>query len=267
MNIRDIENDEERRQTSTKVGKEVKKLVAAAKTYELKAFYIDRGTIDQRKSAFTYWANTLREMLTPIHRFNALMRDHPRLDRSELTVTANTALGLFLRLKLRESGMHLIEKSIGHQNKDNGCMILSYLINHYGNITDIDVSKAKERWEQTLWNNKDTMDTYAQRFTKRLSVLRDGILARPDLNYMLPTKDQATMKLLLLLVTSLPKTHGMRPSIQAKHAKCQRDMAVNWIRTLQHCNSSSSSNNLPRKRISTATIIKNTIAAIDLPNS
>jgi hypothetical protein len=30
MNIRDIANDEERRQTSTKVGKEVKKLVAAA---------------------------------------------------------------------------------------------------------------------------------------------------------------------------------------------------------------------------------------------
>jgi hypothetical protein len=31
MNIRDIEKDEERRQTSTKVGKEVKKVVAAAK--------------------------------------------------------------------------------------------------------------------------------------------------------------------------------------------------------------------------------------------
>jgi hypothetical protein len=81
-------------------------------------------------------------------------------------------------------------------NKDNGCMILSYLINHCGNITGIDVSKAKERLEQTLWNNKDTMDTYAQCFKKRLSVIREGILARPDLNYMLPTKDQATMKFL-----------------------------------------------------------------------
>jgi hypothetical protein len=81
------------------------------------------------------------------------MRDYPRLDRSELTVTANTALGLFFRMKLRESGMHIIEESIGHENKDNGCMILSYLINHDGNITDIDFSRAKERWEQTLWNN------------------------------------------------------------------------------------------------------------------
>jgi hypothetical protein len=225
-NIRDIKNDKERRQTSTRVGKEIKKLVAAAKTYELKAFFIDRGTIDRRKCAFTYWASTLREMLTPIHRYNALMRDYPRLDRSELTVTANTALGLFFRMKLKESGMHIIEESIGHENKDNGCMILSYLINHYGNITDIDVSKAKERWEQTLWNNKDTMDSYAQRFTKRLSVLREAVLARPDLSYMLPTKGQATKKFLLLLVTSLPKTHGMRASIQAKHANCQTDMAT-----------------------------------------
>jgi hypothetical protein len=118
--------------------------------------------------------------------------------------------------------MHIIEECIGHQNKDNGCMILSYLINHYGNITDIDVSKAKERWEQTLWNNKDTMDTYAQCFKKPECHQR----RYSGKNYMLPTKDQATMKFLLLLVTSLPKTHGMRPSIPAKHAKCQTDMAT-----------------------------------------
>jgi hypothetical protein len=162
-------------------------------------------------------------MLTLIHRYIALMRDHPRLDRSELTVTVNTARGLFLR----RSGIHIIEESIGHQqNTDNGCIILRLLISLYWDITDVDVSRAKERWKRTLRNNKDTMGTFVQRFTKRLSVLRESILARFDLNYMLPTKDQATMKFLLLLVASLPKTHVMRQITQANHAECQADLAV-----------------------------------------
>jgi hypothetical protein len=63
----------------------VKQFTISAKMYELKKFIISRGAIDQRKAHFLYWANTLREMLTPMYRYQALLRDFPRLDNQELT--------------------------------------------------------------------------------------------------------------------------------------------------------------------------------------
>ena len=57
MNARDIVHDKERFKTSKRIGKQVKKLVAAARMYEFKEFIINRGTIEQRKAHFLYWAN------------------------------------------------------------------------------------------------------------------------------------------------------------------------------------------------------------------
>jgi hypothetical protein len=116
-NVTDIVSKEKQRQTSTRIGKEVKKLTAAAKVYDLRPFYTDRGTIEQRKTHFVHWATKLGDMLAPIHRYNAFMRDFPKLNHAELTFTANTALGLFLRLKLGSNSMHPIEEAIGHTNK------------------------------------------------------------------------------------------------------------------------------------------------------
>jgi hypothetical protein len=117
---------EKQRQTSTRIGKEVKKLTVAAKVYNLRPFYTDRGTIEQRKTQFVNWATKLRDMLAPIHIYTAFMRDFPRLNHAELTVTANTALGLFLQLKLGSNSMHPIEEAIGHTNKDKGHLILQF---------------------------------------------------------------------------------------------------------------------------------------------
>jgi hypothetical protein len=64
------------------------------------------------------------------------MRDYPKLNPAELTVTANTDLGLFLRHKLGSNAMHPIEEAIGYTNKDNGHLILQFLLNHYGRATD-----------------------------------------------------------------------------------------------------------------------------------
>jgi hypothetical protein len=97
-NTNDITNERKRFDTSKRIGRQVKKLAAAAaaRMYELKEFVISRGTIEQRKTQFLFWANTPRELLTPMYKYQALMRDFPRLDNRELTVTGNTALGLFL---------------------------------------------------------------------------------------------------------------------------------------------------------------------------
>jgi hypothetical protein len=122
-NVADITDLEERRRTSTRIGKQVKKLTNAAKLYEVGKFYTDRGTIEQRKQHFLHWTTRLRDMLGTVHRYNAFLRYFPVLDRTELTVTANTALGYFLRLKLGNA-MHSIEEAIGHENKDNGYLIL-----------------------------------------------------------------------------------------------------------------------------------------------
>jgi hypothetical protein len=61
-NVTDIVSKKQQRQTSTRVGKEIKKLTAAAKVYDLRPFYTDRGTIEQRKTHFVHWANKLRDI-------------------------------------------------------------------------------------------------------------------------------------------------------------------------------------------------------------
>jgi hypothetical protein len=160
------------------------------------------------------------------------MRDYPKLNHAELTVTANTALGLFLRLKLGPNAMHPIEEAIGHTNKDNGFMILQFLLNHYGRATDEDISRAKQLWENTTWVNRDTIDTHSQRFLKRLSLLRDSVATRPDRSNDIPTNDQASMKYLSLLVTSLPKSHG--PAFQSTSNVLQEQRRHGSIREVRH---------------------------------
>jgi hypothetical protein len=225
-NVTDIVSKEKQRQTSTRIEKEVKKLTTAPKVHDLRPFYTDRGTIEQRKPHFVDWATKFRDMLGPIHRYNAFMRDFPRLHHTELTVTANTALGLFLRLKLGPNAMHLIEEAIGYPKKDNGFLILQFLLNHYGRATDEDIARAKQLWENTTWVNRDTLDTRSQRVLKRLSLLRDSVATRPDRSNDIPANDQASMKYLSLLVTSLPKSHGLRSRVQAMYSKCKDDMAA-----------------------------------------
>jgi hypothetical protein len=229
-NITDIVSKKQQRQTSTRIGKEIKKLTAAAKVYDLRPFYTDRGTIKQRKTHFVHWANKLRDMLGPIHRYNAFMRDYPKLNPAELTVTANTALGLFLRLKLGPNAMHPIEEAIGYTNKDNGHLILQFLLNHYGSATDEDIARAKQLWENTTWVHRDTIDTHSQRFLKRLSLLRDSVATRPDRGNDIPTNDQASMKYLSLLVTSLPKSHGLRSRVQALYSKNKGHCSIREVR-------------------------------------
>jgi hypothetical protein len=238
-NTNDITNDRKRFNTSKRIGRQVKKLAAAAKMYELKEFVISRGTIEQRKTHFLFWANTLRELLTPMYRYQALMRDFPRLNNRELTVTGNSALGLFLRLKLRQATLQTIEAAIKRENNDNGYLILQYMFSHYGNTTDVDISNAKQKLETTLWNDRDTIDTYTQRFMKRLSVVQESIAARPDKQHISLTEDYVTLLYLRLLITSIPKTHDQRAVIQTLYAKCQSEMTtfntldIN-VSTIQH---------------------------------
>jgi hypothetical protein len=129
--VKDIGHTKKQFNTSKRIGKQVKQLTTTAKMYELREFIFSRGTIDQRKAHFLYGANTLREMLTPMYRYQALLRDFPRLDNQELTIPANTALGLFLRLKLKQATMQTINASINRRQGDNGFLILQYLFNFH----------------------------------------------------------------------------------------------------------------------------------------
>jgi hypothetical protein len=88
---------------SKRVASQLKKLTAAAKTHNLKEFNTTKGTIDQRKTFFQVWSNILQELLASKYRYQALLRNYPRLNTTELTVTGNTALGQFQRLLLRKS--------------------------------------------------------------------------------------------------------------------------------------------------------------------
>jgi plasmid stabilization system protein ParE len=102
----------------------------SAKLHDLKELIATRGTIEQRKAYFQLWATTLQEMLAAHPRYQALMRDYPRLDASELSIVGNVALAHFLRLKLKTPTLHVIESTIGKSNKLNGYLILQYLRQH-----------------------------------------------------------------------------------------------------------------------------------------
>jgi hypothetical protein len=177
-----------------------------------------------------------------MYRYQALMRDFPRLNNQELTVTGNTALGLFLRLKLRQTTLQSIEAAIKRENNDNGYLILKYLFSHYGNTTDVDISNAEQKLETTHWNDRDTIDTYTQRFMKRLSVVQESIAARSDKQHISLTEDYVTLLYLRLLITSIPKTHDLRAVIQTLYAKCQSEMTTfnvldTNVSTIQHISS------------------------------
>jgi hypothetical protein len=146
------------------------------------------------------------------------MRDFARLNYQELTITANTALGLFLRLKLGPNSMHPIEEAIGYENKDNGYMILQFLLNHYGRATDEDIARSKQLWENTIWNDRDTSDTHSQRFLKRLSLLRRHPAGqtkrpthkRPNNNEMLEPANDISTQISWPAITSTGNTFTMQ---------------------------------------------------------
>jgi hypothetical protein len=153
---------------SKRVASQLKKLTAAAKTHNLKEFKTTKGTIGQRKTFFQIWSNTLQELLAAQFRYQALLRDYPRLNVTELTVTGNTALGQFLRLLLHKSTRDTIE-AIGRENRHNGFLVLQHLVTAYGNTTTIDSSNAREKLESTLWNDRDTIDSFTHHFILRFS--------------------------------------------------------------------------------------------------
>jgi hypothetical protein len=111
------------------------------------------------------------------------------------------------------------------ENNVNGFLILHYLVSHCCNTTDVDISNARQRLETTLWNDRDTIETYTQRFMKLLSIVQESIAARSDVQHTTSTEDYVTFLYLRLLITSLPKQHDLRTAIQTLCAKCQADMA------------------------------------------
>ena len=157
---------------------------------------------------------TLQEMLAAHHRYQALLRDYPRRDNSELTVTANAALGHFLRLKLKTSTLHIIESTIGKENKLNGYLILQYLVHTYGNTTLVDAKNARERLESTVWNEHDTVDTFTHRFMQRLSLYNDSIALSTTQKHKMYSDDDVTMLYLQQLVTTMPTSHNLYREVQ-----------------------------------------------------
>jgi hypothetical protein len=59
---------------------------------------------------------------------------------------------------------------------------------------------------------------------KRLSVVKESIAARSDIQHTTPTENYVTMLYLRLLMTSLPKQHDLWTAIQTLYAKFQSDM-------------------------------------------
>jgi hypothetical protein len=79
-NAKDIshfDNSEAKENMSKRVASQLKKLTSAAKIHNLKEFNTTKGTIDQRKSFFQLWSNTLQEQLTSQYRYQTLLRDYP----------------------------------------------------------------------------------------------------------------------------------------------------------------------------------------------
>jgi hypothetical protein len=175
------------------VASQLKKLTTAAKIHSLKEFNTTKGTIDQRKSLFQIWCNTLQELLASQYRYQALLRDYTRLNATELTVTGNTVLGQFLRLLLRKSSRDTIEATIGRDNRRNGLLVLQHLVATCGNTTIIHSSNAREKLESTFCNDRDTIDSFTHRFMLRLSNYNESVSANSSKNNQPYGPDQVTI--------------------------------------------------------------------------
>jgi hypothetical protein len=92
LDMSHIKKDRHRLKMSQRIARQIKKLTVSDKLHDLKEFIATRGTIEQRKAYFQLWATTLQEMLAAHPRYQALMRDYPRLDASELSIAGNVAL-------------------------------------------------------------------------------------------------------------------------------------------------------------------------------
>ncbi len=224
MDVSQIVDRKERFNTSKRIATQVKKLSTSAKLHDLKEFITVKGTIEERKSFFQKWANKLQEMLTSHFRYQALLRDYPKLDASELTITGNTALGQFLRLKLHPSALHTIEATIGRENRHNGFMILQYLFSTYGSSTFVDARNAKEKLESTFWSPRDTIDSFTHRFMYRLSQYNDSIAANSTQRTKTYSSDEITILYLHQLVTTIPTTHNLYREVETMYSKCERDL-------------------------------------------
>jgi hypothetical protein len=223
-NAKDIsyfDNSEAKANMSKRVASQLKKLTSAAKIHNLKEFNTTKGTIDQRKSFFQLWSNTLQELLTSQYRYQTLLRDYPQLNTSELTITGNTALGQFLRLFLRKSTRDTIEATIGRDNRHNGLIILKHLMATYGCTTIIDCSNARQKLESTLWNDRDTIDSFTHRFMLRLSNYNESIFANTRNTTRPYDKDEVTMLFLKLLVTTMPTSHALYREVQTTYTQCE----------------------------------------------
>jgi hypothetical protein len=172
-----IKKNRLRLKLSQQIAKQIKQLTTSGKLHDLKEFIATRGTIEERKAYFQLWMTTLQEMLAAHPRYQALLRDYPRLDNSELSVAGNVALAHFLRLKLKTPTLQVIELTIGKNNKLNGYMILQYLVKTYGTTNLVDAMNARDKLQSTSWNERDNVDTFTHRFMQRLSIYNDSIVA------------------------------------------------------------------------------------------
>jgi hypothetical protein len=202
-----FDNSEAKTNTSKRVVSQLKKLTSAAKIHNLKEFNTTKGTIDQRKSFFQLWSNTLQELLI-----------RPNIDTKRSVIIPSltprnsqspTALGQFLRLFLRKSTRDTIEATIGRDNRHNGLVILQYLMTTYGYTTIIDCSNACQKLESTLWNDRDTIDSFTHRFMLRLSNYNESIFANTRNTTRPYDKDEVTILSLKLLVTTMPTSHAL----------------------------------------------------------
>jgi hypothetical protein len=153
-----------------------------------------------------------------------LLRDYPRLNTTELTVTGNTALGQYLRLLIRKSSRDTIEATIGRENRQNGFLILQYLVSTYGSTTIIDASNARDKLESTSWNDRDTIDSFTHRFMLRLSNYNESIYASSNNNTQPYEPDQITIFYLKLLVTTMPTDHHLYREAQAMYTQGERKL-------------------------------------------
>jgi hypothetical protein len=186
----------------------------SAKLHDLKEFIATRGIIEQRKGYFQLWATTLQEMLAANARYQAVMRDYPRLDGSELSIVGNVALAHFLRLKLKSPTLHVIESTIGKSNKLNGYLILQYLVKTYGNTTLVDAKNARDKLQSTSWNGRGTVDTFTRRFMQRLSIYKDSIAASKHQRHTIPQ----------LLATTMPHYNHLYNAVQEMYSKYELEI-------------------------------------------
>ena len=210
-----------------KVAKILKRLVIGAKNHDLRELDLARGTVERRKSFYRLWIQTIQTIFQTESKYQALLMNYPQINYFGLTISSNVAMAQFLGIYIKQASMNTIIAAIGIENRLNGIDILKYLNNAYGGTSMLDAEQAMERLKDVRWDTSDTIDSFTNRFMKRVTDYNTSVISAQGQSASQPLKDiDILLRYLKALVLTMPQDHALFTKVEDKYEDIEEKIQI-----------------------------------------